>query len=137
MQHYAANDQKLRRFVPIIQDSLVYPVVLDSQRTVLSLPPIINSAHSAVRLLCFFQSFSLLSPRPCPHLCSIVTDAASFCFHVHITRVGGSSQCGTKQNCCNLQITLQTRDVLIEATATDLTKAKVHLLKQISPGPSP
>lgn len=52
MQHYLANDQKLRRFVPIIQDSLVYPVVLDSARTVLSLPPIINSAHSAVRTLC-------------------------------------------------------------------------------------
>lgn len=49
LQHYAAHDQKLRRFVPIIQDSLVCPVVLDSARTVLSLPPVINSAHSAVR----------------------------------------------------------------------------------------
>lgn len=71
LQHYAANDQKLRRFVPIIQDSLVYPVVLDSKRTVLSLPPIINSAHSA--------------------------------------------------------ITLDTKDVFIEATATDLTKAGIVL----------
>ena len=49
-QHYADNDLKLRRFVPIIQRSLVYPVILDARRTVLSLPPIINGAHSAVRV---------------------------------------------------------------------------------------
>ena len=49
MQHYEANDQKLKKFVPIIKGSLVYPVVLDAKRTVLSLPPIINGAHSAVR----------------------------------------------------------------------------------------
>ena len=49
VQHYADNDLKLRRFVPIIQRSLVYPVILDARRTVLSLPPIINGAHSAVR----------------------------------------------------------------------------------------
>ncbi|CAK0774111.1 hypothetical protein CVIRNUC_004136 [Coccomyxa viridis] len=71
LQHYADNDLKLRRFVPIIQRSLVYPVILDARRTVLSLPPIINGAHSA--------------------------------------------------------ITLQTRDVLIECTGTDLTKAGIVL----------
>ena len=49
MQHYLENDLKLRKFVPIIQQSVVYPVILDSNRTVLSLPPIINGAHSAVR----------------------------------------------------------------------------------------
>ena len=48
MQHYLDTDLKLRRFVPIIQKSAVYPVVFDARRTVLSLPPIINSAHSAV-----------------------------------------------------------------------------------------
>ena len=51
LQHYLDNDAKLKKFVPIIQDSVVYPVILDANRTVLSLPPIINSAHSAVRLL--------------------------------------------------------------------------------------
>jgi phenylalanyl-tRNA synthetase beta chain len=51
LQYYEANDQKLKKFVPIIKNSLVYPVVLDATRTVLSLPPIINGAHSAVRLL--------------------------------------------------------------------------------------
>ena len=48
-QHYLDNDLKLRKFVPIIQQSVVYPVILDANRTVLSLPPIINGAHSAVR----------------------------------------------------------------------------------------
>lgn len=71
LDHYTANDNKLRKYVPLIRDSLVYPVIFDSRRTVLSLPPIINGAHSA--------------------------------------------------------ITLATRDVLIECTATDLTKAKIVL----------
>lgn len=71
MQHYLDNDQKLKKFVPIIKDSVVYPVIYDANRTVLSLPPIINGSHSA--------------------------------------------------------ISLDTRDVFIECTATDLTKAKVVL----------
>ncbi len=49
MQHYMEHDQKLKKFVPIIKDSIVYPVLYDAKRTVLSLPPIINGAHSAVR----------------------------------------------------------------------------------------
>jgi phenylalanyl-tRNA synthetase beta chain len=71
LKYYAANDQKLKRFVPIIQSSLVYPVIMDSEKRVLSLPPVINGARSA--------------------------------------------------------ITLETKDVLIECTATDLTKAKIVL----------
>lgn len=71
MQHYLDHDLKLRKFVPILKDSLVYPVIYDANRTVLSLPPIINGAHSA--------------------------------------------------------ISLNTRDIFIECTATDLTKAKVVL----------
>lgn len=51
MQHYLDNDLKLRKFVPLIQQSVVYPAILDANRTVLSLPPIINGAHSAVRVL--------------------------------------------------------------------------------------
>lgn len=50
LQHYLDSDAKLKKFVPIIQDSVVYPVILDANRTVLSLPPIINGAHSAVRM---------------------------------------------------------------------------------------
>jgi phenylalanyl-tRNA synthetase beta chain len=71
LEYYAANDLKLKKYVPIIQSSLLYPVILDSERTVLSLPPVINGSRSA--------------------------------------------------------ISLETRDVFIECTATDLTKAKVVL----------
>jgi len=71
LDYYLVNDQKLKRFVPIIHSSVVYPVIMDASRTVLSLPPVINGAHSA--------------------------------------------------------ISLNTRNVFIECTATDLTKAKVVL----------
>uniref|UniRef100_A0A0D6R1C8 phenylalanine--tRNA ligase n=1 Tax=Araucaria cunninghamii TaxID=56994 RepID=A0A0D6R1C8_ARACU len=62
---------KLKKFLHIIENSPVFPVIYDSKRTVLSLPPIINGAHSA--------------------------------------------------------ITLKTKNVFIECTATDLTKAKIVL----------
>ncbi|KAJ4837850.1 hypothetical protein Tsubulata_001665 [Turnera subulata] len=71
MEFYRMNDLKLKKFLHIIEDSPVYPVLYDSERTVLSLPPIINGAHSA--------------------------------------------------------ITLDTKNVFIECTATDLTKAKIVL----------
>lgn len=71
MDYYLQNDQKLKKFVPIIKDSPVYPVIYDSNGVVLSLPPIINGAHSA--------------------------------------------------------ISLETKNVFIECTATDLTKANVVL----------
>lgn len=44
------NDRKLNKFLPIIRDKPVYPVVYDSNRTVLSLPPIINGDHSKIKL---------------------------------------------------------------------------------------
>jgi len=34
--------------VPLIKDSLVYPAIYDADRTLLSLPPIINGAATAV-----------------------------------------------------------------------------------------
>ena len=72
-EHYKTHEsgRQLKKFLHIIEDSLVYPVVLDANRTVLSLPPIINGSPS--------------------------------------------------------QITLDTKDVFIECTATDLTKAKITL----------
>lgn len=70
MQLYSTHAQ-LKAFLPIIQDSPVYPVIYDAEGTVLSLPPIINGHHS--------------------------------------------------------RITLDTKNVFIECTATDLTKARVVL----------
>lgn len=37
------QDQKLKKYLHIIEDSPLYPVFYDANRTVLSLPPIINS----------------------------------------------------------------------------------------------
>ena len=70
MEHYK-SDQKLKHFLHILEGSAVFPVLYDANRTVLSLPPLINGAHSA--------------------------------------------------------ITLDTTDVLLECTATDLNKAKIVL----------
>ncbi|KAF7071173.1 hypothetical protein CFC21_076564 [Triticum aestivum] len=71
LMEFYRSDMKLKKFLHIIENSPVYPVIYDSNRTVLSLPPIINGAHSA--------------------------------------------------------ITLKTRNVFIECTATDLTKANIVL----------
>ncbi|KAL2338259.1 hypothetical protein Fmac_012705 [Flemingia macrophylla] len=71
LMEFYKSDLKLKKFLHIIEDSSVFPVLYDSKRTVLSLPPIINGAHSA--------------------------------------------------------ITLETKNVFIECTATDLTKAKIVL----------
>ncbi|CAD6222722.1 unnamed protein product [Miscanthus lutarioriparius] len=70
LMEFYKSDMKLK-FLHIIENSPVYPVIYDSNRPVLSLPPIINGAHSA--------------------------------------------------------ITLATRNVFIECTATDLTKANIVL----------
>lgn len=43
-------DRHLSRYLSIIRDSPVYPVVLDANKTVCSLPPIINSEHSKITL---------------------------------------------------------------------------------------
>lgn len=70
LQHYSDHDLKLRKFLPIIQRSLVYPVILDANRTVLSLPPIINGAHSAVRLQCVMQIALHPPVMPCVSACA-------------------------------------------------------------------
>ena len=73
MEHYETEPtcKHLKPYVPIIKNSPVYPVILDSEETVLSLPPIINGSKS--------------------------------------------------------KITLGTKNVFIECTATDLTKANIVL----------
>lgn len=72
--NYYENEKEqspLKKYVPIIKNSDVYPVIFDKNRVVLSLPPIINGEHS--------------------------------------------------------KITVNTTDVFIECTATDLTKAGIVL----------
>ncbi|CAK9436401.1 uncharacterized protein LODBEIA_P09590 [Lodderomyces beijingensis] len=48
LMEFYEKDKNLSKFVPIIKDSPVYPVMLDANRTVASLPPIINSDHSKI-----------------------------------------------------------------------------------------
>lgn len=49
MTHYE-NDKHLAKFLHIIRDKPVYPVIYDSQRIVCSMPPIINGNHSKISL---------------------------------------------------------------------------------------
>lgn len=44
------KDKHLGRYLHIIRDSPVYPVIYDSNRTVCSLPPIINGDRSKIKL---------------------------------------------------------------------------------------
>lgn len=44
------KDKNLGKYLHIIRDSPVYPVIFDLKRTVCSLPPIINSNHSKITL---------------------------------------------------------------------------------------
>ncbi|KAF2875579.1 phenylalanyl-tRNA synthetase beta chain [Massariosphaeria phaeospora] len=50
LMEFYEKDKHLGRFLHIIRDSPVYPVIYDSNRTVLSLPPIINGNHSKITL---------------------------------------------------------------------------------------
>lgn len=51
--HYYNNEKPnchLKPYLPITENSPVHPVIYDSKRTVLSLPPIINGEHSKITL---------------------------------------------------------------------------------------
>ncbi|KAJ3308429.1 hypothetical protein HDV04_001233 [Boothiomyces sp. JEL0838] len=48
LMEFYQSDRKLSKFLHIIKDSPVYPVVYDGEKRVLSLPPIINGDHSKI-----------------------------------------------------------------------------------------
>jgi phenylalanyl-tRNA synthetase beta chain len=48
MMTFYEKDKHLSRFLHIIRDKPLYPVILDSNNVVLSLPPIINGEHSKI-----------------------------------------------------------------------------------------
>ena len=50
MMEMYEKDKHLSRYLHIIRDSPVYPIIYDKHRTVLSMPPIINSNHSKITL---------------------------------------------------------------------------------------
>lgn len=50
LMEFYEKDKNLGKYLHIIKDSPVYPVIFDSKDTVCSLPPIINSNHSKISL---------------------------------------------------------------------------------------
>lgn len=50
LMEFYEGDRRLSKFLPIIRDAPRYPVIYDRDRTVLSLPPIINGQHSKITL---------------------------------------------------------------------------------------
>nr|POF15212.1 phenylalanine--trna ligase beta subunit [Quercus suber] len=50
MMDFYEKDKHLSRYLHIIRDSPVYPIIYDKNRTVLSMPPIINSNRSKITL---------------------------------------------------------------------------------------
>lgn len=159
LQHYLDHDQKLRKFVPLIHSSVVYPVIYDSRRTVLSLPPIINGQHSAVSgargrgAVCLGAAGCATPCGGCESRGWGVEGAGrARCAHVRgagrwgigdrrmrvgrLLRVLRPERITAQHKLCYItlnpnfhscpQISLATRDVLVECTATDLTKAKAR-----------
>jgi phenylalanyl-tRNA synthetase beta chain len=50
MMQFYESDKHLSKFLHIIRDKPLYPVILDANRTVCSMPPIINGDHSKISL---------------------------------------------------------------------------------------
>jgi phenylalanyl-tRNA synthetase beta chain len=50
LMKFYENDKHLGKYLHIIRDKPVYPVIYDSQRIVCSMPPIINGDHSKITL---------------------------------------------------------------------------------------
>lgn len=44
------SDKNIGRYLHIVRDSPVYPIIYDAEDRVLSFPPIINSEHSKITL---------------------------------------------------------------------------------------
>jgi phenylalanyl-tRNA synthetase beta chain len=44
------SDKHLSKYLSIIRDAPVYPIIYDKQDRILSFPPIINSEHSKITL---------------------------------------------------------------------------------------
>ncbi|KAI1005721.1 Phenylalanine--tRNA ligase beta subunit [Podosphaera aphanis] len=50
LMHFYESDKQLGKYLSIIRDKPVYPVIYDSRRVVCSMPPIINGDHSKITL---------------------------------------------------------------------------------------
>lgn len=91
-------DNHLKHFLHIIEDGPVYPVIYDSKGVVLSMPPIINGWYYGS--VFFPHEMITLSPLVNSFICLFSGDHS--------------------------KITLKTKNVFVECTATDLTKVELR-----------
>jgi phenylalanyl-tRNA synthetase beta chain len=47
---FYSKDKKMKEYADIIKDSDIFPLITDSNQTILSLPPLINGDHSKIKL---------------------------------------------------------------------------------------
>jgi len=95
LEHYETHPdcKHLKPYVPIIQNSALYPVVLDNEDTVLSLPPIINGDRSKITLNTtnvFVECTATDLTKANIVLDTVVTMFSEYCaqpFHVEPVRV--------------------------------------------------
>lgn len=76
------ENHKLKEYLHLIRDSPVYPLVLDSQNRVLSVPPIINSDHSKISINTknvFIEVTALSRPKAMICLNTIIWSFAEYC----------------------------------------------------------
>lgn len=87
------QDKRLSKFLPLIRDSDVYPVIYDASGKVLSLPPIINGDHSKIKLHTknvFIECTGLEEAKASMVLNMMVTMFSEYCskkFHVEAVNV--------------------------------------------------
>ena len=58
------KDNFMKQFVPIIKEKSKYPLIVDSNDIICSLPPIINGEHSKVLFIISFKSLLFLVDYP-------------------------------------------------------------------------
>lgn len=76
------ENHKLKEYLHLIRDSPVYPLVLDSQDRVLSVPPIINSNHTKISIETknvFIEVTALSRPKAMICLNTIIWSFAEYC----------------------------------------------------------
>lgn len=129
------SDSKLKKFLHIINDAVVFPVIYDSNRCQprtlypITPPDQLPSSHPFA-LLC-------TPPALCTPLLALPPGPSLLWPHCLLSHL--SSLCRTVLslppiiNGAHSAITLDTKNVFIECTATDLTKAKIVLNTLVSP----
>ena len=84
------SDIKIKKFLPLIRDSPLFPVIRDSTNLIMSVPPIINSDHSKIRLETknvFIEVTGTDRTKAMIALNTICTDFAEYCEAVEAVEV--------------------------------------------------